>query len=405
MQNKIVNFLSAKGGVGKSVIVANFGEILSEIGYRTAIIEAPNLNNQEIILNALQRKRISLPSAVAVKISQNLTLVSPALTSQNPVSSQNSVNSANSMAQNSIKSAGSSADDYVMQNSIGSAQGSQDDESLSSHNYAQKLTSFDGKNNSENSVASNSMANAAKNSTNCAAKKPQNCEDGWNFTESESLENFKSDDFTKQNSIPDENSQNSASKDEMKNSARSSNPEKAGNFANAKAHESPARFASELKEAGVFDFILIDAGLEYLGDFLSIGDENIVLCANEPCSISNTYALLKTLGASKKEVLFLLNFTASEDDAVMIYDNLKSVAHRNISELGFKLLGFVPFCKQVAVCSQNRALFNSHYPFSPATIALRQSVSRFLSKQGCEPIDMSAYRGVGGFLRKLSNLV
>ena len=378
MQTKIVNFLSAKGGVGKSVIAANFAEILSEQGYRTAIIEAPNLNNQEIILNALQRKRISLPSAVAVKISQNLTLVSPALASQNPASSQNSMDS---------------------------AQNREGDENLSSHNYAQKLTSSDGKNNSENSAASNSIANSAKNSTNCAAKKPQNCEDGWNFTESESLENFKSDDFTKQNSIPDENSKNSASENEMKNSARSSNPEEAGNFANAKAHESPARFASELKEAGIFDFILIDAGLEYLGDFLSIGDENIVLCANEPCSISNTYALLKTLGASKKEVLFLLNFTASEDDAVMIYDNLKSVAHRNISELGFKLLGFVPFCKQVAICSQNRALFNSHYPFSPATIALRQSVSRFLSKQGCEPIDMSAYRGVGGFLRKLSNLV
>lgn len=394
MQTKIVNFLSAKGGVGKSVIAANFAEILSEQGYRTAIIEAPNLNNQEIILNALQRKRISLPSAVAVKISQNLTLVSPALASQNPVSSQNS-----------IKNASSSADNYVVRNSMDSAQGSQDDESLSSHNYAQKLTSFDGKNNSENSTASNSIANSAKNSTNCAAKKLQNCEDGWNFTESESLENFKSDDFTKQNSTPDENSQNSANENEMKNSARSSNPEEVGNSANAKAHESPARFANELKEAGIFDFILIDAGLEYLGDFLSIGDENIVLCANEPCSISNTYALLKTLGASKKEVLFLLNFTASEDDAVMIYDNLKSVAHRNISELGFKLLGFVPFCKQVAVCSQNRALFNSHYPFSPATIALRQSVSRFLSKQGCEPIDMSAYRGVGGFLRKLSNLV
>lgn len=399
MQTKIVNFLSAKGGVGKSVIAANFAEILSEQGYRTAIIEAPNLNNQEIVLNALQRKRISLPSAVAVKISQNLTLVSPAL------ASQNSVNSTNSMAQNSIKNASSSADNYVVRNSMDSAQNREGDESLSSHNYAQKLTSFDGKNNSENSAASNSIANAAKNSTNCAAKKPQNCEDGWNFTETESLENFKSDDFTKQNSIPDENSQNSASKDEMKNSARSSNPEEAGNFANAKAHESPACFASELKEAGIFDFILIDAGLEYLGDFLSIGDENIVLCANEPCSISNTYALLKTLGASKKEVLFLLNFTASEDDAVMIYENLKSVAHRNISELGFKLLGFVPFCKQVAICSQNRALFNSHYPFSPATIALKQSVSRFLSKQGCEPIDMGAYRGVGGFLRKLSNLV
>jgi len=398
MQTKIVNFLSAKGGVGKSVIAANFAEILSEQGYRTAIIEAPNLNNQEIILNALQRKRISLPSAVAVKISQNLTLVSPALVSQNPVPSQNFTNNTNSMAQNSIKNASSNADNYVVQSS-------QDDESGGSHNYAQKFTSSDGKNNSENSAAANSMANAAKNSTNCAAKKPQNCEDRWNFTESESLENFKSDDFTKQNSTPDKNSQNSTSGDEKKNSARSSNPEEAGNFANAKAHESPARFASELKEAGIFDFILIDVGLEYLGDFLSIGDENIVLCANEPCSISNTYALLKTLGASKKEVLFLLNFTASEDDAVMIYENLKSVTHRNISELGFKLLGFVPFCKQVAVCSQNRALFNSHYPFSPATIALRQSVSRFLSKQGCEPIDMSAYRGVGGFLRKLSNLV
>lgn len=394
MQTKIVNFLSAKGGVGKSVITANFAEILSEQGYRTAIIEAPNLNNQEIILNALQRKRISLPSAVAVKISQNLTLVSPALASQNSVSSQNS-----------IKNASSSADDCVMQNSTDSTQNWGGDESGGSHNYAQKLTSFDGKNNSENSAASNSIANAAKNSMNCAAKKPQNCEDGWNFTEVENLENFKSDDFTKKNSIPDENSQNSASEEEMKNSARSSNPEKAGNSANAKAHESPASFASELKEAGIFDFILIDAGLEYLGDFLSIGDENIVLCANEPCSISNTYALLKTLGESKKEVLFLLNFTASEDDAVMIYENLKSVAHRNISELRFKLLGFVPFCKQVAVCSQNRALFNSHYPFSPATIALKQSVSRFLSKQGCEPIDMSAYRGVGGFLRKLSNLV
>jgi len=151
MQTKIVNFLSAKGGVGKSVIAANFAEILSEQGYRTAIIEAPNLNNQEIILNALQRKRISLPSAVAVKISQNLTLVSPALVSQNPVPSQNFTNNTNSMAQNSIKNASSNADNYVVQSS-------QDDESGGSHNYAQKFTSSDGKNNSENSAAANSMA-------------------------------------------------------------------------------------------------------------------------------------------------------------------------------------------------------------------------------------------------------
>ena len=135
MQTKIVNFLSAKGGVGKSVIAANFAEILSEQGYRTAIIEAPNLNNQEIILNALQRKRISLPSAVAVKISQNLTLVSPALASQNPASSQNSMDS---------------------------AQNREGDENLSSHNYAQKLTSSDGKNNSENSAASNSIREILK---------------------------------------------------------------------------------------------------------------------------------------------------------------------------------------------------------------------------------------------------
>ena len=251
MQNKIVNFLSAKGGVGKSVIVANFGEILSEIGYRTAIIEAPSFSNQEIILNALQGKKISLQSASAVKISQNLTLVSPA--------------------------------------------------------------------------------------------------DG--------------------------------------------------------AGENSAKFIIELKEAGIFDFILIDAGLENLKSFAQIADHNVVLCANEPCAISNTYALLKTLGASKKEILFLLNFTASEEDAVMIYENLKAVAQKNISELNFKLLGFVPFCKDVAECAHNRVLFNSHRPFSPATIALRQSVSRFLSKQGLEPIDMSAYRGIGGFLRKLSNLV
>ena len=49
---KIIALTSGKGGVGKSQIAANLAYILSENGYKTALLEVSDLPNLDIIINA-----------------------------------------------------------------------------------------------------------------------------------------------------------------------------------------------------------------------------------------------------------------------------------------------------------------------------------------------------------------
>ncbi|MDA3043687.1 MULTISPECIES: nucleotide-binding protein [unclassified Campylobacter] len=257
MKNKILTFLSAKGGVGKSQIVANFAQILANAGYSVAVLEVPNFNNQEIILNAkIDKNQIFVfanSQAKGLKILPNLTLIAP--------------------------------------------------------------------------------------------------NDGVFLSEDGAIESF----------------------------------------------------LGATLGADMFDFILIDASLDYAKKLVEFDTEPIVVCANEPCAISNTYAFLKSLNLPQKEILFLMNFASCEDEAVGIFENLKSVAQKNLGEVKFGLVGFMPYDKYVFINAQNRELFSISRPFCKASIALRDSVSRTLVALGLEALPK---RGAfGGFLGKLSNLI
>ena len=257
MKNKILTFQSAKGGVGQSQIVANFAQILSSNAHSVAVLEMPNFNNQEIILNSkFDKNKVAVFAnnwAKALKILPNLTLISP--------------------------------------------------------------------------------------------------NDGIFLNDEEALR----------------------------------------------------QFLSQVKGADMFDFILIDAGLSHAKILSEISDQNIVICANEPCAISNTYAFLKSLNLAKIEIMFLINFVKDEDEAVGIFENLKSVSLKNLGEVNFGLIGFMPYDRYVAINAQNRELFSLSRPFCPASIALKDTVSRSLTALKMEPL--AKQNTIGGFLGKLSNLI
>ena len=56
---KIIALTSGKGGVGKSQIAANLAYILSENGYKTALLEVSDLPNLDIIINAKNSLNLS----------------------------------------------------------------------------------------------------------------------------------------------------------------------------------------------------------------------------------------------------------------------------------------------------------------------------------------------------------
>lgn len=81
--SKIVSFYGAKGGVGKSIIAANFANILSLYGYKVLLIDLSlGLGNQDIIFNinnktnllGLLKDRLTLEETL-IPIKENLYLI------------------------------------------------------------------------------------------------------------------------------------------------------------------------------------------------------------------------------------------------------------------------------------------------------------------------------------------
>ncbi|MDF2986653.1 MAG: ATPase involved in chromosome partitioning [Eubacterium sp.] len=97
----------------------------------------------------------------------------------------------------------------------------------------------------------------------------------------------------------------------------------------------------------IADYILIDTGAglsDTVMNFVLSAEEVLLVVTPEPTSITDAYALVKTVAHTKKDcsINVLINRAESEIEAKTVYNNFSSVAERF---LGMKLefLGYLPF--------------------------------------------------------------
>ena len=168
-------------------------------------------------------------------------------------------------------------------------------------------------------------------------------------------------------------------------------------------------FFSNFNESVIFDFLIVDmadGNSQSVLNCMKLADENIVVTLREPAAISDAYSMIKLGAKFKDDFLFIVNFVKNEEEAVLIFENLKKVAKNNIkTPLNLNLLGFIKKSSIVPICAQKRSLVCEEFEYNDLSIQLQQIASRLLCKLGFKGLDIKKLKGIKAFLNKLSNLV
>jgi len=132
------------------------------------------------------------------------------------------------------------------------------------------------------------------------------------------------------------------------------------------------------------DIIIIDTGAgisESVLEFVAVSSEVLLVATPEPTSLTDAYALLKTL--HKKEgflpdqaaIKLIANKTFSPKEGNDLYDKLNVVSERFL-HFKLKYLGYIPHDQNISrACIQQKPIVMA-YPNSPAALALEQLAAK-----------------------------
>ncbi|NLM14030.1 MAG: MinD/ParA family protein [Epulopiscium sp.] len=154
------------------------------------------------------------------------------------------------------------------------------------------------------------------------------------------------------------------------------------------------------------DIILIDTGAGLTDAVLSFSraaDEIVLVTTPEPTSITDAYALVKTLSTQKRESLpnikLLVNRVEDEEEGREIYFKLKQVSKRFL-DVEIEELGYIPYDKALVKSVKLQEPVSLSFPKSEASKAFENISSRIIN------IDAANRGGLGftSFVKRLMNL-
>ncbi|MDK9694101.1 MAG: P-loop NTPase [Sulfurimonas sp.] len=128
------------------------------------------------------------------------------------------------------------------------------------------------------------------------------------------------------------------------------------------------RFMNEAEVLDKLDFMIIDTGAgigEHIQMFLDAADDVVVVTVPDPAAITDAYATIKTIAATRADIGLIMNQVKGEREAVAVYEKIKKVALANIGNgLNLKLVGKIDSDIKVATSVKQRTLFSAAYPNS-----------------------------------------
>lgn len=156
----------------------------------------------------------------------------------------------------------------------------------------------------------------------------------------------------------------------------------------------------------IADYILIDTGAglsDHVMNFVLSADEVLLVMTPEPTSITDAYALVKTVSRTKKDcrINVLINRADNENEAESVYNNFSMVAERF---LGMKLnkIGYLPFDQLFIKSVKMQRPYLLNYPKN-LTSKLFINIADSLAERDQGQNNISQH-GIKGFINRFVGL-
>jgi len=135
-----------------------------------------------------------------------------------------------------------------------------------------------------------------------------------------------------------------------------------------------------------YDFLIFDTGAGISTNvtyFCSAAHEILLVATSEPTSLTDVYALIKTLHTKHAQKYFrvIINSVGSESEARLIFRNLAAVADRFLPDVSVEYLGYILLDPVVTKAVRQQKAFSELYPDSKVTQCINRLVQKIVGEK------------------------
>jgi len=135
-----------------------------------------------------------------------------------------------------------------------------------------------------------------------------------------------------------------------------------------------------------YDFLIFDTGAGISTNvtyFCSAAHEILLVATTEPTSLTDVYALIKTLHTKHAQKYFrvIINSVGSESEARLIFKNLAAVADRFLPDVSVEYLGYILLDPVVTKAVRQQKAFSELYPDSKVTQCINRLVQKIVGEK------------------------
>jgi flagellar biosynthesis protein FlhG len=156
----------------------------------------------------------------------------------------------------------------------------------------------------------------------------------------------------------------------------------------------------------IADYILIDTGAglsDHVMNFVLSADEVLLVTTPEPTSITDAYALVKTVSRTKKDcrINVLINRADDESEAESVYNNFSMVADKFLG-MKLKKIGYLPFDQLLIKSVKMQKPYLLNYPKNLTSKLLINIADSLAESDNCQ--NNTAHHGIKGFINRFVGL-
>jgi len=138
--------------------------------------------------------------------------------------------------------------------------------------------------------------------------------------------------------------------------------------------------------SSAYDFLIFDTGAGISTNvtyFCSAAHEILLVATTEPTSLTDVYALIKTLHTKHAQKYFrvIINSVGSESEARLIFRNLAAVADRFLPDVSVEYLGYILLDPVVTKAVRQQKAFSELYPDSKVTHCINRLVQKIVGEK------------------------
>ncbi len=134
-----------------------------------------------------------------------------------------------------------------------------------------------------------------------------------------------------------------------------------------------------------YDFLIFDTSAGISANvtyFCSAAHETLLIATTEPTSLTDVYALIKTLYIkhAQKHFRVIINSVETEREAQLIFRNLTTVTDRFLPNVAVEYLGFIFFDSIISKAVRQQKAFMELYPYAKASQCVNQLAQKMVDE-------------------------